>query len=76
VLDRKIADKRIFPAIDVNKSGTRREELLLTPFEQQRIYLLRSFLSDMPSDEAMLFLLKRMQRTGTNQEFFDRMHEP
>ncbi len=76
VLDRKIADKRIFPAIDVNKSGTRREELLLTPFEQQRIYLLRSFVSEMPSDEAMLFLLKRMERTATNQEFFERMHEP
>ncbi len=76
VLDRKIADKRIFPAIDVNKSGTRREELLLTPFEQQRIYLLRSFVSEMPSDEAMLFLLKRMERFDTNQEFFERMHEP
>jgi len=76
VLDRKIADKRLFPAIDVNKSGTRREELLLTPFEQQRTYLLRSFVSEMPSDEAIVFLLKRMERTKTNQEFFERMHEP
>jgi transcription termination factor Rho len=76
VLDRKIADKRIFPAIDVNRSGTRREELLLSPFEQQRTFLLRSFLADMPPDEAMLFLLKRMERAETNQEFFDTMHEP
>ena len=57
VLDRKLAEKRIFPAIDINKSGTRREELLLSQKEQQRVYLLRTFLADMPSDEAMLFLL-------------------
>lgn len=75
VLDRKLAEKRIFPAIDINKSGTRREELLLTPFEQQRIFLLRTFLADMPGDEAMLFLLKRMERVGTNREFFEQMAE-
>ncbi len=75
VLDRKLAEKRIFPAIDINKSGTRREELLLTPFEQQRIFLLRTFLADMPSDEAMLFLLKRMERAETNREFFEQMAE-
>ena len=76
VLDRKLANQRIFPAIDINKSGTRREELLLTPFEQQRIYLLRAFLADMPSDEALQFLIKRMERAETNQEFFDQMAEP
>lgn len=75
VLDRKLAEKRIFPAIDINKSGTRREELLLTPFEQQRIFLLRTFLADMPGDEAMLFLLRRMERVGTNKEFFEQMAE-
>jgi transcription termination factor Rho len=75
VLDRKLAEKRIFPAIDINKSGTRREELLLTPKEQQRVFLLRTFLADMPSDEAMLFLLKRMERAQTNQEFFEQMAE-
>ncbi|HEY0931339.1 MAG TPA: transcription termination factor Rho [Gemmatimonas sp.] len=75
VLDRKLAEKRIFPAIDINKSGTRREELLLTPFEQQRTFLLRTFLADMPSDEALLFLLKRMERAENNQEFFEQMAE-
>ncbi len=75
VLDRKLAEKRIFPAIDINKSGTRREELLLTPKEQQRVFLLRTFLADMPSDDAMLFLLKRMERAQNNQEFFEQMAE-
>jgi len=75
VLDRKLAEKRIFPAIDINKSGTRREELLLTPKEQQRVFLLRTFLADMPMDEAMLFLLKRMERAQNNQEFFEQMAE-
>ncbi len=75
VLDRKLAEKRIFPAIDINKSGTRREELLLSQKEQQRIFLLRSFLADMPGDEAMLFLLKRMERAESNAEFFEQMTE-
>jgi transcription termination factor Rho len=75
VLDRKRAEKRIFPAIDINKSGTRREELLLSQKEQQRIFLLRTFLADMPGDEAMLFLLKRMERAQNNQEFFEQMAE-
>ena len=76
VLDRKLADRRIFPAIDINKSGTRREELLLTPFEQQRIFLMRAFLGDMPSEEALMFLIKRMERAKTNKEFFEQMAEP
>ena len=76
VLDRKLANARIFPAIDIQKSGTRREELLLTPFEQQRTYLLRAFLADMPSEEALQFLLKRMERAANNQEFFEQMAEP
>jgi transcription termination factor Rho len=76
VLDRKLANARIFPAIDIQKSGTRREELLLTPFEQQRTYLLRSFLADMPSEEALMFLLKRMERASNNKEFFEQMAEP
>jgi len=75
VLDRKLAEKRIFPAIDINKSGTRREELLLSQKEQQRIFLLRTFLADMPNDDAMLFLLKRMERAQNNQEFFEQMAE-
>jgi transcription termination factor Rho len=73
ILDRHIADKRIFPAIDINRSSTRKEELLLTEGELNRVYLLRNFLSDMPSAEALEFLLERMRRTKTNQEFLDSM---
>jgi transcription termination factor Rho len=73
ILDRHIADKRIFPAIDLNRSGTRKEELLLSDTELNRVYLLRNFLSDMPAAEAVAFLIDRMKRTKTNQEFLDSM---
>jgi len=73
VLDRKIADRRIFPAIDVNRSGTRKEELLLSQEEANRVYLLRSFLGDMPDEEAIVFLLKQMARSKNNREFFTQM---
>ena len=73
VLDRNIADKRVFPAIDINRSGTRKEELLLTETERNRVYLLRNFLSDMPVSEAIQFLIERMNRTETNREFMDSM---
>jgi transcription termination factor Rho len=73
VLDRHIADKRIFPAIDLNRSSTRKEELLLSEIELNRMYLLRNFLSDMPPAEALEFLLDRMKRVKTNQEFLDSM---
>ncbi|MDQ6831655.1 MAG: transcription termination factor Rho [Gemmatimonadota bacterium] len=73
VLDRKIADRRIFPAIDINRSGTRKEELLLDQAELNRVYLLRNFLADMPPTEAMEFLLLRMGRTKNNREFFATM---
>jgi transcription termination factor Rho len=73
ILDRHIADKRIFPAIDLNRSGTRKEELLLSDTELNRVYLLRNFLSDMPPAEAINFLMERMNRTKTNQEFLDSM---
>ena len=73
ILDRHIADKRIFPAIDINRSGTRKEELLLSEHELNRVYLLRNFLSDMPPAESIEFLLERMKRTKTNQEFLDSM---
>ncbi len=75
VLDRKIADRRIFPAIDLNRSGTRREELLLDQAEQNRVYLMRTFLADMPSDEALTFLVRRMERTQNNRDFFANMAE-
>ena len=73
VLDRNISDKRVFPAIDINRSGTRKEELLLTETERNRVYLLRNFLSDMPVAEAIQFLIERMNRTETNREFLDSM---
>ena len=75
VLDRRIADRRIYPAIDVQRSSTRKEELLLDPAELNKIYLLRNFLADMPTVEAIEFLLERMKRTKTNQEFFGTMQE-
>ncbi len=73
ILDRQIADKRIYPAIDLNRSSTRKEELLLTDTELNRMYLLRNFLSDMPPAEAVQFLIERLNRTRTNQEFLDSM---
>jgi len=73
VLSRKIADSRIYPAIDINRSGTRREELLLTDEERNRVFLLRNFLGDMPEIEAIQFLLKQMSRSKNNREFFQQM---
>jgi transcription termination factor Rho len=72
-LDRHIADRRIYPAIDINRSGTRREDLLLSELELTRVYLLRNFLSDMPPAEAIDFLLTRMRKTKKNKEFLDSM---
>jgi transcription termination factor Rho len=72
-LDRHIADKRIFPAIDINRSGTRKEDLLLEEAELSRVYLLRNFLSDMPAAEAIEFLLGRMRKTKNNKDFLDSM---
>jgi transcription termination factor Rho len=76
VLSRDIANRRIFPAIDINPSGTRHEELLLDQEERNRVFLLRSFfLADMAPEDAMLFLIKQMQRTKTNREFFQLMQQ-
>ncbi|WP_339044642.1 transcription termination factor Rho [Cardinium endosymbiont of Tipula unca] len=68
-LDRKLANKRIYPAIDVPASGTRREELLIGKEELARIWILRNIMSDMSSTEAMDFLLKKMRGTRNNEEF-------
>ncbi|TDI86928.1 MAG: transcription termination factor Rho, partial [Caldithrix sp.] len=73
-LDRRLSDRRIFPAIDVNRSGTRKEELLLDKYELNRIWILRKFLADLTPVEAMEFLLQRMQGTKTNKEFLESMH--
>ncbi|MFL5608665.1 MAG: transcription termination factor Rho [Gemmatimonadaceae bacterium] len=75
VLAREIAEKRIYPAIDINRSGTRREELLFSPEELNRVTLLRTFLADMPETEAIDFLLKQMSRSKNNREFFVQMRE-
>lgn len=74
VLDRKLADKRIFPAIDVNRSGTRKEELLLDAEDLNRIWVLRKFLSDFSTVEAMEFLLEKMRGTKSNKEFLKSMN--
>jgi transcription termination factor Rho len=74
VLDRKLANKRIFPSIDIPASGTRREDLLMSKEELQRIWILRKFMSDMNSIEAMEFLLDRMKGTKSNEEFLVSMN--
>jgi transcription termination factor Rho len=75
VLAREIAEKRIYPAIDINRSGTRKEELLFSPEELNRVTLLRTFLADMPEAESIEFLLKQMSRSKNNREFFVQMRE-
>jgi len=72
-LDRRIAEKRVYPSINVNRSGTRREELLTEPDELQKLWILRKFLHGMDDLEAMEFLLGRMQSSKTNADFFDMM---
>lgn len=73
-LDRRLSDRRIFPSIDVTRSGTRKEELLLEDFEINRIWILRKFLADLTPVEAMEFLLSRMRGTKTNKEFLESMN--
>ena len=72
-LDRRIAEKRVFPAININRSGTRREELLIDSDELQKVWILRKFLHSMDEMDAMEFVLGRMQSSKTNLEFFDQM---
>jgi transcription termination factor Rho len=74
VLDRKLADRRIFPAIDINKSGTRKEELLILPDDLNRIWILRKLLSPLNPIDAMEFLLDKMQGTKNNAEFLASMN--
>jgi transcription termination factor Rho len=69
VLDRKLSNKRVYPAIDVTASGTRREDLLLKEEELQRVWILRKYMADMNSNEAMELLLSRMKGTRNNNEF-------
>ncbi|MBC8043703.1 MAG: transcription termination factor Rho [Rhizobacter sp.] len=74
LLDRRLSDRRIFPSIDILKSGTRKEELLVTPEEISRIWLLRKFLADKSPMEGMEFILGKMSNTKTNKEFFKVMN--
>jgi transcription termination factor Rho len=74
VLDRKVADKRTYPAIDIAKSGTRKEELLVPKNELQKIYVLRRILNPMGTSDAVDFLLDKLRQTKTNQDFFDSMN--
>jgi transcription termination factor Rho len=72
-LNRRMMEKRIYPAMDINKSGTRREELLIEPANLQKIWILRKLLHDMDELEAMEFLMGKMKQTKGNAEFFDMM---
>ncbi len=75
VLDRRLSDRRIFPALDLYKSGTRKEELLLTEFELNRLWILRKLLSEMNTIEQMEFITEKMRRTKNNKEFLESMSE-
>jgi transcription termination factor Rho len=75
VLDRRLSDRRIYPALDLYKSGTRKEELLLTEFEINRLWILRKLLSEMNTLEQMDFITEKMRRTKTNKEFLDSMSD-
>jgi transcription termination factor Rho len=74
VLDRKLSDKRTFPAIDVTRSGTRKEELLVNAETLQKMWLLRRLLTTMGSSDAMDFLLEKIKHSKTNPEFFETMN--
>ncbi len=74
VLDRKVADKRVFPAMDILKSGTRKEDLLVDPRDLQKTFVLRRILNPMGTTDAIEFLLSKLKQTKTNEEFFDSMN--
>ena len=72
-LDRRLSDRRMYPAFDIIRSGTRKEELLLSRIELSRMWILRKLLNDMKVEEAMEFMQDRMKRTKNNKEFLDTM---
>ena len=72
-LERRLAERRVYPAINLNKSGTRREELLIKPDILQKVWILRKLLSDMDDIEAMNFIVDKLKSTKNNSEFFDLM---
>jgi transcription termination factor Rho len=73
-LDRKLADKRVFPAMDINRSGTRKEELLQPPEVLNRVWILRKLLAPLTSVDSMEFLLDKMNGTKDNKEFLESMN--
>ena len=75
MLDRRLVDRRIFPAIDINRSGTRKEELLLEPNDLERIWLLRKVLTPMNTVDSMEFLMDKLRKTASNREFLDTMNQ-
>jgi transcription termination factor Rho len=75
MLDRRLVDRRIFPAIDINRSGTRKEELLLAPNDLERIWLLRKVLTPMNTVDSMEFLMDKLRKTSSNREFLDTMNQ-
>jgi transcription termination factor Rho len=74
-LDRRLVDRRIFPAIDIDRSGTRKEELLVKPAELQRVWMLRKILQPLTITEKMEFLLDKLQGTKNNEEFLNAMNK-
>ena len=74
VLDRKVADKRVFPAMDILKSGTRKEDLLVPKEDLQKVFVLRRILSSMGTTDAIEFLIDKLKQTKTNSDFFDNMN--
>lgn len=74
VLDRKVADKRVYPSIDILKSGTRKEDLLVPKDDLQKVFVLRRILSSMGTTDAIEFLIDKLKQTKTNDEFFDTMN--
>ena len=72
-LERRIAEKRVFPAININRSGTRREELMMDPTSLQKVWVLRKLLHSMDEIAAVELLIDRMKQTKTNNEFFESM---
>ena len=75
VLDRRLSDRRVYPAFDIIRSGTRKEELLLSRKELGRMWILRKLLNDMKVEEAMEFMQDRMKRTKNNNQFLDTMSQ-
>jgi transcription termination factor Rho len=75
ILDRKLVDKRVFPAIDIQRSGTRKEELLIAKEDLQRIWILRKVLNPLSPVEAMELLVDRQFKTRNNAEFLQKMNQ-